>query len=98
MQGHFQIFLSKFNPLCQRGLSLGMRVLYASSVYTYLVSVLATLTLTAIPLINLWLGWFPLQINEAFIVSFVVYLFSGTAFCAPVDSSCHCEMPIECLH
>ena len=77
LQGHFQIFLSKNNPLFKKGLQWYMRLMYCTSVYTYLVSVLATLTLSAIPLINLWLGWFPLVITTSFIISFTLYFMAG---------------------
>ena len=77
MQGHFQIFLSGDNPLIKSGLRWYMKLMYCSSVYTYLVSIMASLTLSAIPLINLWLGWFPLHITTSFIISFTLYFLAG---------------------
>ena len=53
-----------------------MRVLYCGSVFTYAVSVISTLTICAIPLINLWLGWFPLTITRSFLITFCVYFAS----------------------
>ena len=66
LQGHLQVFLWRrpFSPWAVRGLSVPMRALYCMSVYTYLTSILATFTFTLVPILGLWLGWFPVSASS----------------------------------
>lgn len=53
MQGHFQIFFNpQHTPMLQSRLSLGMKLMYCSGVWSYVVGALATPTFIVIPLVR----------------------------------------------
>ena len=53
LQGHFQIALNRERcPLLQKRLSVGMRILYMSGVWSYIVGLTSTPTFIIIPLVN----------------------------------------------
>ena len=53
LQGHFQIALNKERcPLLQKRLSVGMRILYMSGVWSYIVGLTSTPTFIIIPLVS----------------------------------------------
>lgn len=53
LQGHFQIALNRERcPLLQKRLSVGMRILYMSGVWSYIVGLTSTPTFIVIPLVN----------------------------------------------
>ena len=52
-QGHFQIFFNgEHTPMLQSRLSLGMKLMYCSGVWSYVVGALATPTFIVIPLVR----------------------------------------------
>ncbi len=54
LQGHFQIALNRERcPLLQKRLSWGMRILYMSGVWSYIVGLTSTPTFIIIPLVSL---------------------------------------------
>ena len=54
LQGHFQIAMNRERcPLLQKRLSWGMRILYMSGVWSYIVGLTSTPTFIIIPLVSL---------------------------------------------
>lgn len=52
-QGHFQIFFNReHTPMLQSRLSLGMKLMYCSGVWSYVVGAIATPTFIIIPLVQ----------------------------------------------
>ena len=63
LQGHFQIALNRERcPLLQKRLSWGMRILYMSGVWSYIVGLTSTPTFIIIPLVRL-----SLEISACFV-------------------------------
>jgi cellulose synthase/poly-beta-1,6-N-acetylglucosamine synthase-like glycosyltransferase len=63
-KGHFQImFNPKVSPLFQTKLSPYMRMMYCSGVWSYMVAAISTPTFIIIPLVTIWIGVFPLNID-----------------------------------
>ena len=64
MQGHFQIMFSRQHcPLLQRRLSLFMRLMYCSGVWSYVVGALTTPTYILIPVLTVYAGIFPIVVS-----------------------------------
>ena len=53
-KGHFQIFFSSKCPLLQPRLSLGMRLLYGSTILSYMACVINTPVFAIIPVLTVW--------------------------------------------
>lgn len=80
LQGHFQVVLSrKHCPLFHRGLSFGMRIMYCSGVWSYIVGALTTPTFIIIPLLTIWAGIFPIVISWWAALALTVYFIAQTA-------------------
>lgn len=63
-QGHFQIMFSRQHcPLLQRRLSLFMKLLYCSGVWSYVVGALTTPTYILIPVLTVYAGIFPIVVS-----------------------------------
>ena len=63
-QGHFQIMFSREHcPLFQRKLSVGMRIMYCSGVWSYIVGALTAPLYILIPLLTIWAGMFPIVVS-----------------------------------
>ena len=62
-QGHFQIMFSKYCPLAQRKLSLFMKIMYCSGVWSYIVGALTAPLYIIIPLLTIWAGMFPIVVS-----------------------------------
>ena len=64
LQGHFQIMFSRQHcPLLQRRLSLFMKLLYCSGVWSYVVGALTTPTYILIPVLTVYAGIFPIVVS-----------------------------------
>lgn len=63
VQGHFQIMFSKYCPLTQRKLSLFMKIMYCSGVWSYIVGALTAPLYIIIPLLTIWAGMFPIVVS-----------------------------------
>lgn len=73
-QGHFQIiFNPKRCPLFQRKLSIPMRLMYCSGVWSYCVGAMTTPTFIIIPLVTIWIGVFPIVISRKFALAATIY-------------------------
>ena len=54
MQGHFQIILNRQHcPLLQKDLSIPMRIMYASGVWSYVVGAISTPFFIIVPMVGL---------------------------------------------
>ena len=63
-QGHFQIMFSREHcPLFQPKLSIGMRIMYCSGVWSYIVGALTAPLYILIPLLTIWAGMFPIVVS-----------------------------------
>lgn len=63
-QGHFQIMFSRQHcPLLQRRLSLFMKLMYSSGVWSYIVGALTTPTYILIPVLTVYAGIFPIVVS-----------------------------------
>ena len=69
----------KYCPLWQRGLSFGMRVMYCSGVWSYIVGALTAPTFIVIPLLTIWAGIFPIVISWWAALALTVYFIAQTA-------------------
>lgn len=64
LQGHFQIVLSsEYCPLFEGKLSWFDRIMYCTGVWAYLVGGITSPMFTAVPLITIWAGIFPIVVN-----------------------------------
>ena len=73
-QGHFQImFNPKVCPLFQSELSWGMRLMYCSGVWSYVVAAISTPFLMLVPVITIWIGVFPVIINRWAALGLTIY-------------------------
>ena len=74
VQGHFQImFNPKVCPLFQSELSFGMRLMYCSGVWSYVVAAISTPFLMLVPVITIWIGVFPVIINRWAALGLTIY-------------------------
>lgn len=54
---------SKYCPLAQRKLSLFMKIMYCSGVWSYIVGALTAPLYIIIPLLTIWAGMFPIVVS-----------------------------------
>lgn len=74
MQGHFQIMFNKDHcPALNRRLSIGMRILYMSGVWSYIVGAISTPTFIIIPAITIWFGVFPIVVSWWMALALTIY-------------------------
>ena len=57
------MFSSKYCPLLQRRLSLFMKLMYCSGVWSYIVGALTTPTYILIPILTVYAGIFPIVVS-----------------------------------
>ena len=60
-------------PLFQWRLSFGMKLMYSSGVWSYVVGAITTPTFILIPLITIWIGVFPIIITRRFTLAATIY-------------------------
>jgi endoglucanase len=77
-KGHFQIVFSKNNPLLQKELSWGMRVLYCSGVWSYFVGAVTTPLFMLIPILTIWAGTFPIVVSKWAAIGLTIYSVAQT--------------------
>jgi endoglucanase len=78
-QGHFQIIMSReHSPLFQKRLTLGMKILYCSGVWSYVVGALTTPLFIVIPLLTVWAGVFPIVVSWWAAVALTAYMTAQT--------------------
>ena len=63
-------------PLFQSKLSVAMRVLYSSGVWSYVVGAISTPTFIIIPAVTIWFGVFPIVVSQWTALGVTVYYFS----------------------
>ncbi|DBB00628.1 TPA: hypothetical protein ACH3X3_002312 [Trebouxia sp. C0006] len=91
-KGHFQIAMNKERcPLLQKRLSWGMRILYMSGVWSYIVGLTSTPTFIIIPLVTIWLGVFPIVVSWWAALGLTVYFIATNAVLYYVKSIKHIE-------
>ncbi|CAL5228455.1 g11593 [Coccomyxa viridis] len=74
-KGHFQIMFSRQHcPLLQRRLSLFMRLMYCSGVWSYVVGALTTPTYILIPVLTVYAGIFPIVVSWWAAVGLTIYM------------------------
>eukprot|EP00884_Botryococcus_braunii_P018967 jgi/Botrbrau1/5754/Bobra.0134s0026.2 len=78
-KGHFQIIMSReHSPLFQKRLSFGMKILYCSGVWSYMVGALTTPLFILIPLLTVWAGVFPIVVSWWAAVALTAYMVAQT--------------------
>jgi len=74
-KGHFQIILNrKYCPLFRRRLDWLSRGLYCSGVWSYIINALTTPIFMAVPIITIWVGVFPMQVNFWMALGSTIYI------------------------
>lgn len=63
-------------PLLQSKLSLWMRILYSSGVWSYIVGAISTPTFIIIPAVTIWFGVFPIVVSQWTALGVTVYYFA----------------------
>ena len=77
------MFSSKHCPLLQRRLSLFMKLMYCSGVWSYIVGALTTPTYILIPILTVYAGIFPIVVS---------WWAAGEQAPLPLVSSCLCNV------
>ncbi|KAK9865087.1 hypothetical protein WJX84_007198 [Apatococcus fuscideae] len=91
-KGHFQImFNPKVCPLFQSELSWGMRLMYCSGVWSYVVAAISTPFLMLVPVITIWIGVFPVIINRWAALGLTIYAAATQALLYYVRTPRHIE-------
>ena len=91
-KGHFQIiFNPRRNPLFQRGLPLFDRLMYCSGTWCYLIGAITTPFFAAIPLVTIWVGFFPVVLSRQFALALTLYAAVTTALQYAVRTPRHIE-------
>ena len=67
------MFNPKVSPLFQQELSMGMRLMYSTGVWSYMVAAISTPFYTIIPLVTIWIGVFPIIINFWLALGLTIY-------------------------
>ncbi len=103
LQGHFQIAMNKERcPLLQKRLSWGMRILYMSGVWSYIVGLTSTPTFIIIPLVSLTpqhLPQTPLTLPPSALLPPPLFLPNESAsYCARDALQLNCDAWLQCLH
>ncbi|KAK9814697.1 hypothetical protein WJX72_010067 [[Myrmecia] bisecta] len=77
-KGHFQMMFSWIHcPLFQRRLPFGLRLMYVSGCWSYVITALATPTFIIIPIISIWSGVFPMVITKLLAVAGALYFLAS---------------------
>lgn len=66
------------SPLWQSRLSLGMKILYCSGVWSYIVGALTTPLFILIPLLTVWAGVFPIVVSWWAALALTAYMLAQT--------------------
>ena len=94
------MFNPKVSPLFQQELSMGMRLMYSTGVWSYMVAAISTPFYTIIPLVTIWIGVFPIIINFWLALGLTIYAtctqlllyYVRTPRCAISCTSCKTSM------
>ena len=81
----------KYCPLFHRGLPFGMRILYCSGVWSYVVGALTTPTFMIIPLLTIWAGIFPIVISWWAALALTVYFIAQSLVISFSKKTSHVE-------
>ena len=81
----------KYCPLFHRGLPFGMRILYCSGVWSYVVGALTTPTFMIIPLLTIWAGIFPIVISWWAAMALTVYFIAQSLVISFSKKTSHVE-------
>eukprot|EP00803_Ostreobium_quekettii_P008141 evm.model.scf_818.6 EVM.evm.TU.scf_818.6 scf_818:24592-31196(+) len=71
--GHLQVFFGKRNPIFYPGLSLKMRVMYSLGAYSYMCAAFLTPLFLLAPILAIWFGIFPIDLNRHYPLAFTIY-------------------------
>eukprot|EP01023_Acetabularia_acetabulum_P045661 TRINITY_DN463_c0_g1_i1.p1 TRINITY_DN463_c0_g1~~TRINITY_DN463_c0_g1_i1.p1 ORF type:complete len:1207 (+),score=229.86 TRINITY_DN463_c0_g1_i1:181-3801(+) len=77
-KGHFQIFFTRQCPLLNTNLSLFMRIMFSSTIFTYVAAGLVTPFLYMVPIITIWTGMMPLVFNFYVVLGLTCYTVAST--------------------
>lgn len=67
------MFNKEHCPLSQKRLSLFMKLMFASGVWSYIVGAVSTPTFIIIPIITIWFGVFPIVVSFWAALGLTVY-------------------------
>ncbi len=73
-----QVLFSRYCPLFDSGLTIGMRLLYTSVTWCYITNTLAVPTAVLVPFIALVFGVYPLVLNRDFALAATLYFSAST--------------------
>lgn len=71
--GHLQVFFSKRNPLMCSQLRPHMRIIYSLGAYSYMCAAFLTPLFLLAPVLAIWIGVFPLDLNARIPAAFAFY-------------------------
>jgi cellulose synthase/poly-beta-1,6-N-acetylglucosamine synthase-like glycosyltransferase len=77
-KGQMQVLFSRYCPLLDTGLTLGMRLLYTSVTWCYVTNTLAVPCSVLVPFIALVFGVYPLVLNRDFALAATLFYTSST--------------------
>ena len=77
-KGQMQVLFSRYCPLFDTGLTLGMRLLYTSVTWCYITNSFAVPTSVLVPFIALVFGIYPLVLNRDFALAATLYFSAST--------------------
>eukprot|EP01025_Chloroclados_australasicus_P030473 TRINITY_DN3057_c1_g2_i1.p1 TRINITY_DN3057_c1_g2~~TRINITY_DN3057_c1_g2_i1.p1 ORF type:complete len:1210 (-),score=95.83 TRINITY_DN3057_c1_g2_i1:140-3769(-) len=77
-KGHFQIFFTRQCPLFNTNLTLFMRIMFSSTIFTYVAAGLVTPFLYLVPIITIWTGFMPLVFNFWVVLGLTLYTVAST--------------------
>lgn len=71
--GHLQVFFSKRNPLMCSQLRPHMRIIYSLGAYSYMCAAFLTPLFLLAPVLTIWIGVFPIDLNARIPAAFALY-------------------------
>lgn len=71
--GHLQVFFGKKNPLFYENLPFRMRIMYSLGAYSYMCSGFLTPFFLLAPILAIWIGIYPIDLNSFYPVAFTIY-------------------------
>lgn len=71
--GHIQVFFGKRNPLFYSHLPLRMRFMYSMGAYSYACAAFLTPMFLLAPVVAIWFGVFPIDLNVRYPLAFTIY-------------------------
>eukprot|EP00878_Enallax_costatus_P000276 GHUV01000347.1.p1 GENE.GHUV01000347.1~~GHUV01000347.1.p1 ORF type:complete len:1266 (+),score=343.56 GHUV01000347.1:286-4083(+) len=77
-KGQMQVLFSRYCPLLDTGLTIGMRLLYTSVTWCYITNTFAVPCSVLVPFIALVFGIYPLVLNRDFALAATLYYTSST--------------------